>query len=220
MFGLSVTTPDGFVQIDQDYSNYALIASGSASISSASPYYTVLNFGSVPQMPLIFVRSATSALAIVGYGDTTVPYNYSVPNYSVNYFDIGAVYTNATFEYRIYGQSAPTNPSSGMGMKVMDANGTCVFSSEQTGIMRIGQVLNFNTASESTQSMATNIYNPWVCINNSLVQTMYGGGLYPHLYGIQGSGAAVYLSPFNMYTNAVGPYPRYSFTLPILVLAG
>lgn len=137
-YGFSVENQSGFVQVDQDFSNYVLIAEGSASTNTNISYPTqstppIIFVGKTPSNRAVGVQSVRpSSCRLKGFGN-------SVFNNSSS-FDF-------SISYRIYGlASENVGPASGYGIRVFDGSGSVVFDSNEE-FMRVRGVSIFTTNS-------------------------------------------------------------------------
>jgi hypothetical protein len=102
-YGLTVVNDSSYVQIDENYSNYAMVASGTA--ASGSAIGMPAGYGH-----FIFMVRAPYGSTLVRTGTSTV--------------------TGATWEYQLYAQNAEVGVAGGdRGLRVYNAAGTCSFSS-------------------------------------------------------------------------------------------
>jgi len=123
-YGINIVNDSGYVQIDENYSNYSLIASGTAA-SGTRIYYPS---GYSANNAIFMMRGAYGA-KIYKYGR------------DLTYTEI----RGATFEYKIYGKTTDASQStSGFGLKVFNSAGACTFNSLDStlriqGSMIVGQ---------------------------------------------------------------------------------
>lgn len=155
-YGILVKNSSGYIQIDDNYSNYTLIASGAVSVSASTA-------SKVNPATVSFTSQSSPVVACIG--DTSGAYVavLSRSSTSVQFVSNASI----TLPYRIYANVA-NNPgsTSGYGLIVRNASGQVVFNSNLT-YMRVGQ-LTFSTVGYNTMPTVYHPYgNTYVDITNS-----------------------------------------------------
>ena len=116
-YGIRVESSSGFTQIDQDFVNYALIASGFVTFTGSfgnTPDRKVINTGGVASTndTLLFARPLTNGVGLIGSGTTIIATAPTI------------------VEWRLYERvNALTPPTSGYGLNVFRPDGSLAFSS-------------------------------------------------------------------------------------------
>jgi hypothetical protein len=127
-YGIRVENNSGFTQIDQDFVNYVLVASGSFSSSGNNTFTQthVINFSALVSSSdtIFFARPAT----VTGLPPNTSP--ELIGDSSGTAARIISLYTG-TIQWRVYERAnVLTPPSSGYGLNVYRPNGELAFSSQ------------------------------------------------------------------------------------------
>lgn len=160
-YGLLVKNSSGYIQIDDNYSNYTLIASGSVTISESyddSIKIATISFPSQSFPVSVCIGNTGSAfVACVSRTSTSVGLVASA---------------TVTISYRIYGLiSVNPGSTSGYGLIVKNGSGGVVFNSNLP-YMRIGQITT-STVGNATLPTVTHGYGAnFVDITNT------GSGIY------------------------------------------
>jgi len=172
-YGIRVESSSGFTQIDQDFVNYVLVASGS--FSSTGNY-------SFPQTHTINYSSLVSTLDNIFFARPTTT-GYNVGNNSDselagssgnNVAQIVSSYTG-TIQWRVYERAnVLTPPSSGYGLNVYRTNGELAFSS-QFSVPRIFAIVE----SSPTFGSAGSASHSYSAIPYALMQNGYEWAFFP-----------------------------------------
>ena len=155
-YGVLVKNSSGYIQIDDNYSNYTLIASGSVGISAST-------MSKVNPATVYFASQSSPVVVCIGNTGGAVVALLATSASSVQLVSG----TNTTVPYRIYANVAH-NPgsTSGYGLVVRNASGQVVFNSNLT-YMRVGQ-LTFSTVGYYSMPTVYHGYgNAYVDITNS-----------------------------------------------------
>lgn len=162
--GIQVFGDSGYAQIDQDYSNFGLLASGSVSVAAPGDMYTsstftTISFPDTGVRPLIFVRSPANGafVQLRELGNTFARFGLVTSN---GYY----FYTSGVLEYQIY---APVNhilSNDSYGMAIYRPDGQLSFHSGMNS-MRIHSIANINTVASSVAISAPS--NPFFLVNPS-----------------------------------------------------
>jgi len=120
-YGISVLNSSGFVQIDPDYSNYAVLVRGAASGNG----YVHIDFPTQPKPPLVFAKFAATDrwLALTGLTNSRATF-FIYPDAGWN------TAASGSFSYAIcvpFEDISPPNDQ--FGLKVFSQNGRVVFDS-------------------------------------------------------------------------------------------
>jgi hypothetical protein len=137
-YGLQIFNTSGIIQIDDEYSNFGLIASGTAYVTFptlAPPgqgyLYHRIYYPDCGTPPLVFIRPLPNNIFFQAIVIT--------PTYmEVQLWTIDGTLTIAegNIEYRIYAPMSQFAPSSGSGLVIRKANGQVAFDSS-AALMRI-----------------------------------------------------------------------------------
>lgn len=172
-YGIRVENNSGFTQIDQDFVNYVLVASGSFSSSgnNTTPQTHLINYGSLvsTQDNIFFARPSST-----GYNSGNNSSAELVGSTNNNVAKIESLYTG-TIQWRVYERAnVLTPPSSGYGLNVYRPNGELAFSS-QYKVPRIFSIIEsaptFGSAGTATHSFGAIPY--------ALMQNGYEWAFFP-----------------------------------------
>lgn len=171
-YGIRVESGSGFTQIDQDFVNYVLVASGSFSSSGNNTNLQThtINYDSLvsSQDTIFFARPSTV---------TGLPANTSAELVGSSYNNaatIRSLYTG-TIQWRVYERaSVLTPPTSGYGLNVYRPNGTLAFSS-QYNVPRIFAILE---GAPSFSGIGT-VNHSYSAIPFALMQNGYEWAFFP-----------------------------------------
>ena len=155
-YGILVKNSSGYTQIDDNYSNYTLIASGSVGISAST-------MSKVNPATVYFASQSIPVVVCIGNTGGAVVALLATSASSVQFVSNA----NTTVSYRIYANVA-NNPGSisGYGLVVRNASSQVVFNSNLT-YMRVGQ-LTFSTVGYYSMPTVYHGYgNAYVDITNS-----------------------------------------------------
>ena len=147
-YGFQAINQSGYVQIDQDYSNFALYSSGSATTGS------IVMAGVDLAECLVFIRLPLNKWAATDAGASFGDRFVIMPEYGT---------ANFTYEYRIYRYSLALSPSTGYSLQVFRGDGSLCFDGnrEQT---RIVSASNY-TLGSGLVTLASVGFNPWILAN-------------------------------------------------------
>lgn len=171
-YGIRVESGSGFTQIDQDFVNYVLVASGSFSSSGNNTTLQThtINYDSLvsSQDTIFFARPSTV---------TGLPSNTSAELVGSSYNNsatIRSLYTG-TIQWRVYERaSVLTPPTSGYGLNVYKPDGTLAFSS-QYNVPRIFAILE---GAPSFSGIGT-VNHSYSAIPFALMQNGYEWAFFP-----------------------------------------
>lgn len=155
-YGILVKNSSNYIQIDDNYSNYTLIASGSVGVSAST-------MNKVNPATVYFASQSSPVVVCIGNTGGAVVALLATSASSVQFVSNA----NTTVSYRIYANVAH-NPgsTSGYGLVVRNASGQVVFNSNLT-YMRVGQ-LTFSTVGYYSMPTIYHGYgNAYVDITNS-----------------------------------------------------
>lgn len=127
-YGIRVESSSGFTQIDQDFVNYVLVASGSFSSSgnNTNPQTHTINYNALvsSQDTIFFARPTTT-----GYNSSNNSDSELIGSSGANVAKIISSYTG-TIQWRVYERATViTPPSSGYGLNVYRPDNSLAFSS-------------------------------------------------------------------------------------------
>jgi hypothetical protein len=167
-YGLLVKNSSGYIQIDDNYSNYTLIASGSVTINESydrSIRIATISFPSQSFPVSVCIGNTGSAfVACVSRTSTSVGLVASA---------------TVTISYRIYGLiSVNPGTTSGYGLIVKNGSGGVVFNSNLP-YMRIGQITTSTVGNETLPTVTHGYGANFVDITNT------GSGIYMFLAYIE-----------------------------------
>ena len=147
-YGFQAINQSGYVQIDQNYSNFALYSSGSATTGS------IVIAGVDLAECLVFIRLPLNKWAATDAGASFGDRFVIMPEYGT---------ANFTYEYRIYRYSLALSPSTGYSLQVFRGDGSLCFDGnrEQT---RIVSASNY-TLGSGLVTLASVGFNPWILAN-------------------------------------------------------
>ena len=156
-YGARILNSSGYVQIDEDYSNYTLIQSGSVT----SP----ATWGTTERNPGTVSFPAQSNPVIVCLGTTGSAY-VSVTSVTQSSFSIISDIA-VTVSYRVYALIADASISNGYGLMVRNSSGKNVFHSN-ANYLRMHQ-LNFlqQTAAAATSSFGHSFGAAYVAVTGT-----------------------------------------------------
>lgn len=139
--GMTVFNENNFLQIDQDFSNYRLISSGTALSSSMSNFPPSGNMGSYVRRSLdIFVQGSYPLVALAPNGANANPdgvgwfvfsVTESVGGWTVRLCvgSFSGIPTSCTCNYYIYNTDTIGAVGAGFGLQVFRSNGTVAYDS-------------------------------------------------------------------------------------------
>lgn len=138
-YGLKVLNSGGFVQVDSNYKNTVLVASGSATFSGAYWHNsTTVNFPAVSGTPLLCVRFESSSAFCAVSNLTSSSFEFKLLSSS----DM-TVGVSGTINWRIYADKVGPLNTSGYGLLVKNSSNVVVFSSDEL-YPRIASVVDGN----------------------------------------------------------------------------
>lgn len=148
-YGLQIVNESGYVQIDENYANYSLVASGYGTTG------TVVMAGMDLTDCLVFIRIPTNVWATTDGGID-----------SGDRFVIATSYgsSNFAFEYRIYKYVMALPATTGYTLQVYGSDGSLCFDGNRAQT-RIASVSNYSVGSGSTITIPSPGFNPWVLAN-------------------------------------------------------
>lgn len=135
-YGLQIVGSHGVTQIDENYTNLALIATGGASFTTASAG----GFGGSITLPTV----ATPLLAIKSSTPVYMTSDNAIPNTTYSFFAASA----GSLTYYLFDQSTSTNGET-WGLQVFNASGAMTYHSSWK-ILRIGAIGSTPSGSLST----------------------------------------------------------------------
>lgn len=155
-YGILVKNSSGYIQIDDNYSNYALIASGSVWVSAST--VTRVNPATV-----YFASQSSPVVVCIGNTGGAVVALFAITDSSAQFISNAST----TVPYRIYANVAD-NPgsTSGYGLVVRNASSQVVFNSNLT-YMRVGQLTVSTVGYYSMPTVYHGYGNAYVDITNS-----------------------------------------------------
>ncbi len=166
-FGARVLGSAGYIQIDDNYSNYGLVQSGTATTSSK---ISLPNAGS-PTAYLILVRIQPGQHIR----------NVSMMNDGFYLYHVGASFS---FEYRAFLRNDLLTPGGGYGFRVFKPNGALAFDGAFT-YARLRSVSIINTESTSFPLTIPGIgVNPWIYVNSLGLYKAVNSGVNVNWYDI------------------------------------
>lgn len=147
-YGFRAVNQSGYVQIDQDYANFALVASGTASTGS------VVIVGIDLAECLVFIKLPLNKWAAADGGTSFGDRFVIVPEYGAGSF---------TYEYRVYRYATSLSRTSGYSLQIFRGDGTLCFDGNraQTLIMSAN---NYTLGSGLITLPSAGIH-PWVLAN-------------------------------------------------------
>ena len=149
-YGFQSFSSSGYAQIDQDYSNYALLQSGTVGTGNNTVY-----FPAQPVPPLVMVRIPLTATVFC-------PSMNGSGAVSTSSFYINA---SAGAEYRVYARVQDMSASGTYGLRVYNGSGAVVFDSGKQ-VLRIATV-GYMAATPTTAAVTLPSpgFQPWICHN-------------------------------------------------------
>lgn len=149
-YGLQIVNESGYVQIDENYANYSLVASGYGTTG------TVVMADMDLTDCLVFIRIPTNVWATTDGGID-----------SGDRFVIATRYGsgNFAFEYRIYKYVMALPATTGYTLQVYGSDGSLCFDGNRAQT-RIASVSNYPVGSGATITIPSSGFNPWVLVNN------------------------------------------------------
>ena len=166
-FGVRVLGSAGYMQIDDNYSNYGLVQSGTATTSSK---ISLPNTGS-PTAYLILVRIQPGQHIR----------NISMMNDGFYLYPVGASFS---FEYRAFLRNDMLTPGGGYGFRVFKPNGALAFDGAFT-YARLRSVSIINAESTSFPLTIPGIgVNPWIYVNSLGLYKAVNSGVNINWYDI------------------------------------
>jgi hypothetical protein len=172
-YGISVSNVSGYIQIDQDYSNYVTSQTGSISCSTTGTTLTYVDRG-VPPMVFVKYPSTTHFVGMVDCGRTSLK------------LQLFGASTTGLVEYMLaYPINLVSPPAAGFGLRVLTASGGVAFDSNW-GYPRVSNIISGVGTSSGWSGPYTATYapakaNPWICI--SALWGMTGRSTSPMLPG-------------------------------------
>lgn len=178
-YGILVKNSSGYIQIDDNYSNYTLIASGSVWVNAST-------VNQVNPATVYFANQSSPVVVCIGNTGGAVVALFTTSASSAQFVSNAST----TVSYRIYANVA-NNPGSisGYGLVVRNASSQVVFNSNLT-YMRVGQ-LTFSTVGYYSMPTVYHPYgNAYVDITNSgsraflTIANYQGGPSYASGFGV------------------------------------
>ena len=175
-YGFQVTNTAGRVIIDSEGHIPVLIASGT--FSSAS---TTITYSNTTEIPIVFVKYASSTHFVACSSITTTSTTLSVYAYSSISSNPSSSTSGGTVAYRVYANVRHQSPSSSFGLQVFASNGYKIFDSTKT-LLKIAGMIN-SVYTTVPPSGDTNLYpirsftipngltSPWF-LCNGMAQTV------------------------------------------------
>lgn len=217
-YGYLQINTDGFTQIDDTYSNYILVASGTGTANNSN----VVTFPTQTVIPLIAVGSISTG------GRVTLT-ALSTSQFRLSYAPNGAA--NPTFAYKVY---APieTVTVGGYGLQVFNASGTAVFDSNQNyfrtrAITLVNPSTDFPTTINATLPVYTFTHSlggtPYTFLNTMYQTTTYVGNgsqlfdLCPFISMPDNNSIVLYESTRNVVNVVYGATSRRNFNFRLIV---
>lgn len=154
-YGLTVKNSSNYIQIDQDYANCTLIASGTVSITAST-------VNTVNAATVSFPSQSSPVVVCIGATESAFVTLLAKTSSSVQFVASASI----SLPYRIYA-STINNPgiTTGYGFLVKNVSGGVVFNSNNS-YMRVGQV-SFSTVGYSTMPTVNHSFgNAFVDITN------------------------------------------------------
>ena len=144
-YGLQIYNQSGFLQIDDQYPQFVVVASGTAS-EGVDVYFPTQS-----SPPLIMLRPTNPGVFIGG-----------IHPLWTDHFRATGSGTGDTFQYKILKSvNELSEPSSGYGLVVRGSAGQVVFNSEQTDMFRVNTVVTFAPGGQTPVSVANNGGQIW-----------------------------------------------------------
>lgn len=172
-YGIRVESNSGFTQIDQDFVNYVLVASGSFSSSgnNSFPQTHTINFSAlVSSSDTIFFARPTTVGYNIGNNSDSELIGESFGTSAT----IRSLYTG-TIQWRVYERAnVLTPPTSGYGLNIYRPDGTLAFSS-QYNVPRIFAILE---GAPTFSSLGT-VNHSYSAIPFALMQNGYEWAFFP-----------------------------------------
>lgn len=155
-YGISVQNSSGYIQIDDNYPNYTLIASGAVGVTASLA-------NKVNPATVSFTSQSSPVVACIGNTSGAYVALLSRSSTSVQFVSNASI----TLPYRIYANVVNnTGSTSGYGLVVRNGSNQVMFNSNLT-YMRVGQ-LTFSTVGYSSMPTVYHPYgNAYVDITNS-----------------------------------------------------
>ena len=150
-YGLEIYNQSSFLQIDDKYPQYVVIASGTATEN------TDVYFPTQSGPPLIMVRPDGAG------GDYFIG---RISHLFNDHFKALMNHVGATFQYKVL---KPVNelsePTSGYGLVVRGSSGQVVFNSQQVDMFRVATVITFTPSFDTAVGVANNGGQIWYSFN-------------------------------------------------------
>lgn len=172
--GLKIVNASGFIQIDADYTNYALYAKGTVTSGSGGRWVVPLPLN-MNHVPLVFVRAPFTDRWVIGQvfaskGNWTNGYVIAHGHVLNNALTAGI--SGQVLEYAVFIKNPPTTTPSGYGLLVKKSDGTTVFDSSSNQL-RVSAVTNLhpwrNNSSAYKTYVIPNETNPWIQLVPSII---------------------------------------------------
>jgi hypothetical protein len=162
-YGFRLLNSAGYTQIDQDWSNWAVVSKGSFTFSGGT--YAQVGIPDYGVIPMVFMKNNTGYF--VGLSRIDLVSKGNGANFA--YFELMGAPAGAVVEYMLAIPSnliaAPYNPS---GLKVYRADGSIAFSS-QVETPRISAIYSGSLPSRLNATAYFNFYpahsNPWLLVS-------------------------------------------------------
>ena len=167
-YGFNIVNADGFIQIDDTYSNYYLVASGTAVSPPAGTSIhfigktggTVVSFPTQAEIPLLFIRFSNTSYYFILQDITTSSFMAVISN-------SGNALAALSFEYRVYSRRTATAPRTGYGLQVFNASGGPIYSSnDASAVIGISTTIPI-TLPITISKVDVGASNPFFLANNS-----------------------------------------------------
>lgn len=170
-YGFQLLNSDGYVLANDTDFNYALVASGTATVTGASSGVQINFSNSTSELPIVYVRNASTTYLSKNSIAATYVQIYLFQDALA--IDGARFQTTGSFEYRIYlpMKALPTEITGGSeyGIQIFTANGLKTFDSTRSYPLISGGIninMGAGDADAETVLPAGAVSNPWVDISN------------------------------------------------------
>lgn len=150
-YGLKVYNSSGFVQIDDAYSNHALVMEGTAMTG------TTIHTPFVIADCLLFVRLPVGAT-------TPGSYTYAIVDLNDGRFNHVSVGANFVYEYRLYASNGALPGINSHSLQVFKADGSVAFDGSRS-YARLAAVVQHDPTTSGPITIPSIGINPWILTN-------------------------------------------------------
>lgn len=158
-YGFSAQNQSGYVQIDQDYSNYTVVTTGTLSVAG-SEAGSAVSFTDRGSAPLVFAKTASNVyVALKDVTNTSATFQT---------YDTAGNYAAATISYMLCWPASTGSAPTGHGLCIYTPSGSVAFDSSRN-YPRVVNVLTAGALTPASPEASIGFSparsNPWICLS-------------------------------------------------------